>query len=109
MLYAGRAEAGLRWIKDAAPGAAQLAGAQEAGGAGMSAVGGKEAGAVRTEAADTGSPLGAAHWFALVAALVVGGLFFAARAGDGYTHVAGLLFAGFGLLFGARLLHRLLP
>jgi hypothetical protein len=40
---------------------------------------------------------------------VVFGLFFAARAGDGYTHVSGLLFAAFGLLFGARLLHRLLP
>jgi hypothetical protein len=52
---------------------------------------------------------GAVHWFALVAALVVGGLFLAARAGDAYTHVAGLLFAGFGLLFGGRLLHRLLP
>jgi hypothetical protein len=52
---------------------------------------------------------GAVHWFALVAALVVAGLFLAARAGDAYTHVAGLLFAGFGLLFGGRLLHRLLP
>ena len=61
------------------------------------------------EGAGTDNLLGAAPWFALVAALVVFGLLFAARAGDGYTHAAGLLFAGFGLLFGARLLHRLLP
>lgn len=67
---------------------------------------GVEAGAERTGA---GGVLGAAPWFALVAALVLGGLLFAARAGDAYTHVSGLLFAGFGLLFGARLLHRLLP
>ena len=53
--------------------------------------------------------LGAAPWFALVVVLVIVGLLFAARAGDAYTHVSGLLFAGFGLLFGARLLHRLLP
>jgi hypothetical protein len=53
--------------------------------------------------------LGVAHWFALVAALVLGGLFLAARAGDAYTHVSGLLFAGFGLLLGARVLHRTLP
>ena len=59
--------------------------------------------------ADTGGLAGAAHWFVLVASLVVGGLLLAARAGDGYTHVAGLLFAGFGLVFGGRVLHRLLP
>jgi hypothetical protein len=53
--------------------------------------------------------LDAVPWFLLVAAIVVGGLLFAARAGDGYTHAAGLLFAAFGLLFGARVLHRLLP
>ena len=69
-----------------------------------------EEGAVtgRTEAG-TDNLLGAAPWFVLVAALVVGGLLLAARAGDGYTHAAGLLFAAFGLLFGARVLHRLLP
>jgi hypothetical protein len=63
----------------------------------------------RRRAGTAGGVAGAVHWFALVAALVVGGLFFAARAGDAYTHVAGLLFAGFGLVFGGRLLHRLLP
>ncbi len=56
-----------------------------------------------------GGLIGVAHWFAVVAALVLGGLFLAARAGDAYTHVAGLLFTGFGLLLGARILHRTLP
>ena len=65
--------------------------------------------AAQRRRAGTGSVAGAVHWFALVAALVVGGLFFAARAADAYTHVAGLLFAAFGLVFGGRLLHRLLP
>ena len=74
------------------------------------AFGEEGAGASRTGAGtDGGGLLGAVPWFVLVAALVVGGLLLAARAGDGYTHVSGLLFAGFGLLFGARLLHRLLP
>lgn len=59
--------------------------------------------------AAAGDLTGAIPWFVLVVVLVVGGLFFAARAGDAYTHASGLLFAGFGLLFGARLLHRLLP
>ena len=74
----------------------------------MSAIG-EEAAAVRTGAGGSKALIGAAPWFVLVAALVVFGLLFAARAGDGYTHASGLLFAGFGLLFGARLLHRLLP
>lgn len=52
---------------------------------------------------------GAVPWFALVALAVVGGLFLAARAGDAYTEAAGLLFAAFGLVFGGRVLHRLLP
>ncbi len=73
------------------------------------AFGEEGAGADRAESGTDGDLLGAAPWFVLVAALVVGGLWFAARAGDAYTHAAGLLFAGFGLLFGARLLHRLLP
>lgn len=63
----------------------------------------------RGNASGTEVLIGAAPWFALVTALVFGGLLFAARAGDAYTHVSGLLFAAFGLLFGARLLHRLLP
>ena len=74
----------------------------------MAVVGGEGAGTGREEAG-TGGLLGAAPWFALVAALVLGGLLLAARAGDAYTHVAGLLFAAFGLVFGARLLHRVLP
>ena len=56
-----------------------------------------------------GGLLGAAPWFVLVALAVVGGLLLSARAGDAYTHVAGLLFAAFGLVFAARLLHRVLP
>lgn len=61
------------------------------------------------EGAAGGGLFGMAHWFALAAVLVLGGLFFAARAGDAYTHVSGLLFAGFGLLLAARVMHRLLP
>jgi hypothetical protein len=72
------------------------------------AFGEEGAGTGRT-GAGTDNLLGAAPWFVLVAALVIFGLLFAARAGDGYTHASGLLFAAFGLLFGARLLHRLLP
>jgi hypothetical protein len=76
----------------------------------MSAIGEEGAGARhRTGAAGAAALIGAAPWFALAAALVISGLLFAARAGDGYTHASGLLFAAFGLLFGARLLHRLLP
>ncbi|MBD0272140.1 MAG: hypothetical protein ICV73_09435 [Acetobacteraceae bacterium] len=74
------------------------------------AFGEEGAGTDRTEAGTGGGGLlGAAPWFALVAALVIGGLLLAARAGDAYTHVAGLLFAAFGLVFGGRLLHRTLP
>ena len=74
------------------------------------AFGEEGAGTGRAEAGtDGGGLLGAVPWFALVAFMVIGGLLLSARAGDAYTHVAGLLFAGFGLLFGARLLHRLLP
>jgi hypothetical protein len=73
------------------------------------AFGEEAAGTDRTEAVADGGLLGAAPWFALVALAVLGGLFLSARAGDAYTHVAGLLFAAFGLVFGARLLHRVLP
>ncbi len=73
------------------------------------AVVGEEAAAGREDGTGAVSLLDAVPWFLLVAAIVVGGLLFAARAGDGYTHAAGLLFAAFGLLFGARVLHRLLP
>lgn len=73
------------------------------------AFGEEGSGTDRAEAESGGGLLGAAPWFALVALAVVGGLLLSARAGDAYTHVAGLLFAAFGLLFGARLLHRLLP
>jgi hypothetical protein len=96
----------LRWIKDAGTDAAQLAGGRH-GGARM-AFGEEGPGAGRT-GAGRDSLLGAVPWFALVAALVLGGLLLAARAGDAYTHAAGLLFAAFGLVFGGRVLHRLLP
>ena len=70
---------------------------------------GEEGPGTSRKGAEAGGPFGAAPWFALVAALVLGGLLLAARAGDSYTHAAGLLFAAFGLLFGGRLLHRVLP
>lgn len=50
-----------------------------------------------------------APWGVLVLVLVVGGLVLSARAGDDYTAVAGLLFAGFGVLLGFRLVARVLP
>ena len=74
------------------------------------AFGEEGAGTGRTEAGTAGGGLlGAVPWFALVALMVIGGLLLSARAGDAYTHVAGLLLAAFGLVFGARLLHRVLP
>ncbi len=45
----------------------------------------------------------------LMALLVIGGLVLAANAGDTYMTAAGMLFAGFGVLFGFRLLSRVLP
>jgi hypothetical protein len=48
-------------------------------------------------------------WMVFVALLVVGGLALSANAGDAYMAVAGLMFAGFGLVFGFRLLSRVLP
>ena len=61
----------------------------------------KPAAAAACSARRRGSPVSRSWWWAASCSR--------ARAGDAYTHVAGLLFAGFGLLFGARLLHRLLP
>jgi hypothetical protein len=52
---------------------------------------------------------GLAPWAVLVAVLVVGGLLLAARAGDAYVGIVGILFAGFGALLGFRLLGRTLP
>lgn len=57
------------------------------------AVVGEEAAAGREDGTGAVGLLDAVPWFLLVAAIVVGGL----------------LFAAFGLLFGARVLHRLLP
>jgi hypothetical protein len=95
----------LRWIKDRGADAAQPLAVQRRGGMAT------EGGAAGTGRARPGvdTVLGAIPWFVLAAALLVGGLLFAARAGDAYTHASGLLFAGFGLLLAARLLHRLLP
>jgi hypothetical protein len=52
---------------------------------------------------------GLAPWFLLVAVLAVGGLLLSARAGDGYTAAVGLLFAGFGVFLGFRVMGRMLP
>lgn len=48
-------------------------------------------------------------WCAFAAFLILGGLLLSARAGDDYMAVSGLLFAGFGVLLGFRLLGRSLP
>jgi hypothetical protein len=48
-------------------------------------------------------------WMVFVALLVVGGLALSANAGDAYMTAAGILFAGFGVFFGFRLLSRVLP
>lgn len=53
--------------------------------------------------------LSGAPWALLVLALVLGGLALSSRAGDAYTAIAGLLFAGFGAFIGFRLLDRMLP
>jgi hypothetical protein len=65
---------------------------------------------------NTGSPgtvkghsLSFAVWAAIVGILVIGGLFVSSRAGDAYMSISGLLFAAFGVFFGFRLLHRVLP
>jgi hypothetical protein len=56
-----------------------------------------------------GDAFSLAPWGLLVLALVVGGLLLSARAGDAYTAVSGLLFAGFGAFLGFRLMGRMLP
>ena len=53
--------------------------------------------------------LGLMGWAAFVVVLVIGGLLLSARAGDSYMSVSGMLFAAFGVFFGFRLLHRVLP
>jgi hypothetical protein len=56
-----------------------------------------------------GDLLALSPWFLLVAVLAVGGLLLSARAGDGYTAAVGLLFAGFGVFLGFRVMGRMLP
>lgn len=58
-------------------------------------------------AAMDGDALG--RWGAFAAALSLAGLFMAAAAGDDYMFASGLLFVGFGLLLGARLMARWKP
>jgi hypothetical protein len=70
------------------------------------------AGGVDSGSRDSGGAGGGAGlvpWAVLVVLLVVGGLLLSARAGDAYMAVSGLLFAGFGVLLGFRLMHRVLP
>ncbi|MCW8086574.1 hypothetical protein [Sabulicella glaciei] len=57
----------------------------------------------------SGYGLATGGWALLVALLVFGGLLLSARAGDDYMAASGLLFAGFGMFLGYRLLHRSLP
>ncbi|WP_207540582.1 hypothetical protein [Sabulicella rubraurantiaca] len=56
-----------------------------------------------------GYGLATGGWALLVALLVIGGLLLSARAGDDYMAASGMLFAGFGVFLGYRLLHRSLP
>jgi hypothetical protein len=66
------------------------------------------AGGESSGAADRGGA-GLIAWAVLAALMVVGGLLLSARAGDTYMAVCGMLFAGFGVLLGFRLLSRVLP
>jgi len=62
------------------------------------------------KAADsTGDLASLLPWAVFMMLLIIGGLLLSARAGDNYTAMSGLLFAGFGVFFGLRLLHRVLP
>ncbi len=54
-------------------------------------------------------PADLARWGALAAVLALGGLVLAANAGDDYMYVCGLLFVGFGVLLGLRLMRRWSP
>lgn len=58
---------------------------------------------------DALDPADLARWGIFMAALVLGGLVLASRAGDDYMYVCGLLFVAFGLLVGLRLLGRWTP
>jgi hypothetical protein len=49
------------------------------------------------------------RWGAFAVLLALLGLVLASRAGDAYTELAGLLFAGFSVLIGFRLVARLTP
>ncbi|WP_426954410.1 hypothetical protein [Muricoccus radiodurans] len=49
------------------------------------------------------------HWWIVAAVLGIGGLLLSARAADSYTHLLGLIFAGFGVLLAGRLMARVLP
>lgn len=60
-------------------------------------------------APDALDPADLARWGAFVAVLVLGGLVLAARAGDDYMYLCGLLFVAFGLLLGVRLIGRWAP
>jgi hypothetical protein len=54
-------------------------------------------------------PADLARWGTLAAVLALGGLVLAANAGDDYMYVCGLLFVGFGVLLGLRLMRRWSP
>lgn len=58
---------------------------------------------------DALEPVDLARWGALASALALGGLVLAANAGDDYMYVCGLLFVGFGVLLGLRLMRRWSP
>lgn len=54
-------------------------------------------------------PPALARWGVLAALLSLGGLFLAAGAADDYMYACGLLFIGFGVVLGGRLMGRWMP
>lgn len=58
---------------------------------------------------DAVDPTDLARWGVFATFLALGGLVLAANAGDDYMYVCGLLFIGFGVLLGLRLMRRWSP
>lgn len=58
---------------------------------------------------DTLDPSALARWGVLAGLLSLAGLVLAARAADDYMYACGLLFIGFGVVLGGRLMRRWAP